>query len=92
MTPSNALLLSNFENETTARVLAEPGKVYAVYIKGHSTLPLALELPGGSYSAEWVHPKSGESEAIKTVRHEGGRLELGLPAYEEDLALRLTRR
>jgi len=92
MTPSNALLLSNFENGTTARVLAEPGKTYAVYIKGHSTLPLALELPGGSYSAEWVHPKSGESEAIKTVRHEGGRLELGLPAYEEDLALRLTRR
>ena len=92
MRPANDLLLTAVPAGATARVLAETGRLYAVYITGSATVTLAFDLPAGTYTAEWVHPISGAADSPRTIEHRGGRLELTTPAYQEDIALRLTRK
>ncbi len=92
MQPANDLLASGLPQGVTARVFAEPGRVYAAYIKGGKATALVLDLPTGRYTPEWVHPKTGETERAPTIAHAGGRLDLPIPAYEVDIALRLARR
>src|SRR5690606_17416379 len=41
----------------TVRVLAEPGKAYAIYINGGSLAELVVEFPEGDYTAEWLDTK-----------------------------------
>ena len=88
----------------SVRVLAEPGRSYALYVgpkdprKALKEAPrsrkatLALELPAGTYRSEWVNPLTGVVEQRETHRHQGGRLVLASPAFAEDIALRLERR
>jgi hypothetical protein len=73
-------------------VLAEPGRAYAVYVKGGTGVELSLELPAGDYNAEWVNPRTGRVEKTETFRHEGGDRTLASPVYSEDIALRVARR
>jgi hypothetical protein len=77
--------------QITVRALAAEGGAYAVYVKGGSTVTLALELPKGSYRAEWVETRSGEVARQEPFEHEGGVRELASPAYSEDVALRVTK-
>jgi hypothetical protein len=74
-----------------ARALADPGEIYAVYLDGEGPTPLELDVPAGTYSAEWYHPSSGKAEPVKMHRHPGGSLSLLSPAYTEDLALLVRR-
>ncbi len=92
MKPANEIIASRLPEGVTVRVLAEHGHVYAAYIKSGHAVTLTLELPKGSYSAEWVHPKTGETERPAAITHAGGSLELPVPRYDEDIALRLVRR
>jgi hypothetical protein len=87
----------------SGRALAEPGKMYAVYVhhgrfvKGAKpqyqvdgasrSTKLTLAVPKGRYSVEWLDPKSGKRSGRRTVAHEGGVLALDSPAYTEDIAL-----
>jgi hypothetical protein len=91
MRPANELVSGEMPKGVTVRVLAEPGRVTALYIKGAGAELLSLELPAGRYTAEWIHPVSGAAESGPALTHPGGRLELHVPHYTEDLALRLTR-
>jgi hypothetical protein len=75
----------------TARVLAEAGRAYAVYINGGTQAELTLDLPGATYTAEWVNTKNGIVEKRENFQHEAGDKTLSSPAYQEDLALRLQR-
>ena len=92
MHPANNVIVSRLPEGVTARVLVEPGRVYAAYIKSGKAVSLTLDLPAGRYSPEWVHPKTGETERVQAITHAGGRLELPMPRYDEDIALRLVRR
>lgn len=74
-----------------ARVLAETGRAYAIYINGGTRIELALELPSGKYQAEWVNPKTSAVDARETFAHVRGTRTLISPAYTEDIALRVTR-
>jgi hypothetical protein len=47
------------------------------------------DLPAGSYKAEWVNTKSGETDK-ETITHAGGRRKIASPAYQEDIALRVV--
>ena len=82
----------------TSRVLGEPGRAYAVYLApgGEKTTPreavIALELPSGSYRAEWVNPVSGKIDKRETVKSEKGFVVLTSPPYREDIALKLIRK
>ena len=74
------------------RVLAEPGKAYAVYVRGGTQAELVLELPAGPYTAEWVSTRTGQVEKAETFEHDGGDKGLTSPEYAEDIALRVMRR
>ncbi len=76
----------------TARVLAEPGKNYAVYLLGGKAAELAVRLPAGSYLAEWIDTKTGKVAATERFEHAGGPRTLKSPPYSEDIALKILAR
>jgi hypothetical protein len=76
----------------TARVLAEPGRQYAVYVRGGVAAELLLELPEGTYRLDWIDPRSGKLLLGHVFQHGGGGARrLPAPAYTEDIALRIRR-
>jgi hypothetical protein len=104
MAPAGQTIKSIEPKEASARVLAEPGKAYAIYVhhgREVRTRPryqvdfashrakLTLDLPAGAYRATWVNPKTGQATR-EDFRHGGGEKLLSSPDYTEDLALRLT--
>jgi hypothetical protein len=52
---------------------------------------LELDLPAGSYRAEWVDPQRGTVVKAEQFRHGGGTRRLEGPAFAEDMALRVKR-
>ena len=90
----------------SARVLAEDGKAYAIYLhaqlskrpKKASERPhdgvraeLVLNLPAGPYLAEWVNTKTGAIAGREQFKHLGSDRLLRSPAFTDDLALRIVR-
>lgn len=92
MTPDNSILAGKLPGEATARALVEPGRQYAVYIRGDGVKQLAIDLPAGNYLVQWVDTREGSIGAAKTIAHTGGRCDLPVPDYSEDIALRIVRR
>ena len=50
---------------------------------------LTLELPAGSYRADWIDPASGAVVRTEKFDHPGGRRPATTPDYPVDIALRL---
>ncbi|MBI5477313.1 MAG: hypothetical protein HY906_00570 [Deltaproteobacteria bacterium] len=48
-----------------------------------------MELPAGSYRAEWVNTKNGNVDKTEDFAHGGGNKTLASPGYSEDIALRI---
>ena len=98
----SALEVVKLDSDKSIRVLAEPGKAYAIYIgpknpreavRGEPrsrNATIALNLPTGSYRSEWVSVLTGEIEKGETHQHSSGRLVLNSPPYHADIALRVT--
>jgi hypothetical protein len=91
MKPDNAVIKGGVPAKATARALVERGKAYAVYVKGGAEAKLVLELPAGSYLAEWVDTRSGAVAKREEFRHAGGERMLASPRDAEDNALRIRR-
>jgi hypothetical protein len=108
MAPVTNVLRSGTPEGASARVLAAPGRVYAVYLH-HGRQPsgrrakysvdstpqsaqLSLDLPAGSYRAEWIDTKTGKASKREDFSHAGGPRTLVSPQYTEDIALRLRAR
>jgi hypothetical protein len=108
MAPSPQVLKSVAPSGASVRVLAEPGKAYAIYMHhGHPSSgvkvgtvgysldsvshqeQLGLDLPAGSYRAEWTNTKTATVDKKEQFRHPGGLKTLASPEYKEDIALRL---
>jgi hypothetical protein len=53
---------------------------------------ILLEVPRGRYRIEWIDPLTGVAHPPQNVRHSGGPLELRLPPFTEDIALKINRR
>jgi len=79
------------DGKATARLLGEPGRAYAAYVRGGTHAELALELPAGAWRAEWVDTKTGEVAKSQDFTHEGGASKLTSPPYKDDIALRVKR-
>lgn len=77
--------------QATVRALVEKGRQYALYIHGGCWAELQVELPAGSYRAEWVDTKTGEVAKEEAFGHAGGARLLASPDYTEDIALRIKR-
>jgi hypothetical protein len=60
-----------------------------VYLNGGAQADLVLDLPGGSYRADWINTRTGALYKSETFNHGGGRRALSSPAYQDDVALRL---
>lgn len=76
--------------------LAAPGRQYAVYLchtgpkaDTETNTELKLDLPSGTYRAEWIDTLSGAAIGGESFAHEGGPCALSSPPFTEDLALRL---
>ncbi len=91
MKPEDGMVKSKLPKGVTARVLGEPGRAYAVYVKGNDLGELVLGLPAGEYRAEWVNTKTGQREKTESLTPEGRPVTLPVPTYVDDIALRIRR-
>ncbi|UCD52250.1 MAG: polysaccharide lyase [Phycisphaerales bacterium] len=91
MKPDNAVITGSTPEGTTARALVEPGRAYAIYVKGNNLRELSLDLPAGPYQAEWIDTKTGNIEKSESFTHGGGSKTLAAPGYSDDIALRILR-
>ncbi|MDQ3812348.1 MAG: hypothetical protein M3347_00185 [Armatimonadota bacterium] len=91
MQPDQVAIRSKLDG-ASARALAEPGRAYAIYLRGGQQTEVSLELPAGSYKAEWINTKTGQTEKSEEFRHEGGSRSLSVPPYAEDIALRIKKK
>jgi hypothetical protein len=88
MSPGNALA-----QRADARVLAQPGEVYAVYLPAGGETRLTLE--AGAYAVRWYNPRTGGAlrpGAVQSVNGPGA-VSLGAPPAEagQDWAVLVTR-
>jgi hypothetical protein len=51
-----------------------------------------IDIPAGSYSVEWVNPKTGVVDKSVNFSHAGGGRSLASPLFSEDVALRIIAR
>lgn len=91
MKPDRSIIKAGLPEKATAYALVEVGKQYAVYLAGGSQANLQIELPEGRYTAEWVNTKTSRLDKREKLRHPGGIVTLGSPAYTEDIALRIVK-
>jgi hypothetical protein len=90
MQPDNAVIKKGVPSDAAAYVLSEQGAQYAVYIRGGSQADLVMDIPKGSYIAEWINTKSGNVDKKQELpNHAGGEVTVSSPAYSEDIALRI---
>jgi hypothetical protein len=92
MQPDNSILRGGLQEEQRARVLAEPGRQYAVYVFGGTQATLLMDLPKGEYVAEWLNPVTGKIDRREEITHAGGVVELASPTYPEDIVLGIVQR
>lgn len=82
------------------RGISEPGRQYALYLHhsinqdakyvvqpGQYQDGLLLNLPVGSYQAEWIDPATGGTLRTEPFTHPGGRRSFSTPRYPIDIAL-----
>jgi hypothetical protein len=100
--PENSLLTGDVPAGLTARVLANPGQDYVVYVRlapslqpggpqpaafGEREMVLELALPAGEFEAQWFDPASGQALSYVRFSHPGGGARLAAPAFAEDIVL-----
>lgn len=73
------------------QALVEPGVAYAVYFNGRGPCEATVDLPAGTYRAEWINPLTGAVDHGESPEHSGGPAKLRSPFFAEDIALRLQR-
>ena len=71
--------------KASVRVLSETGRAYAIYVNGGTQAELVIELPTGSYHAEWLNTKTATVDKAETFHHGGGARTLVSPAYSDAL-------
>lgn len=90
MTPNNLVITGGVPN--AARALVQSGQQYAIYLDGGSQANLQVNLPAGSYTAEWVNTKTGNLDKSENIsNHPGGNRTISSPNYTSDIALRIKR-
>lgn len=92
MAPDPRVVRGGLPAKATAQALSQPGRAYAIHVHGGGPrVALELELPPGRYRAEWVNTLTGRVDRAENLP-KGGRLTLGSPPYEDDVALRIRAR
>ncbi|MBW3622956.1 MAG: glycoside hydrolase family 5 protein [Armatimonadetes bacterium] len=71
--------------------IADPGRTYLVYLEGKGSGSLTLNAPDGRYRADWISPQTGQTVYSGSAAARDGSLKIDIPAFNEDLALRVRR-
>ena len=86
--------------------LVQPGQAYAVYLhvplpnkpkelnqhlRQGIRARVALALPAGHYTGQWIDTKTGAVARSESFQHGGGDRELASPRFDNDIALRVVR-
>jgi hypothetical protein len=106
MNPEHNFVLGGVPAGAYCRGISQPGVQYALYhhhshldarreyytaTPGNYAETLELEIPPGTYRADWVDPASGSTINSETFTHRGGKKELRTPQHTVDIALRIQR-
>lgn len=99
-------VVSGMPDGAYCRGISEPGEQYALY-HHHSRLAnngmyyivnpgdyhenLVLNIPSGTYKADWVNPASGTVVSSFSFAHQGGNQDLTVPEHSVDITLRIKR-
>jgi len=98
MKPDTAVIAGGVPARHRAYALGQPNEAWAVYLArdtkdkqaptGPRTATLALKLPPGAYSVEWLDPRTNRRDSKKIEgKADGGPARLPTPAFDEDIAL-----
>jgi hypothetical protein len=102
--PDRGFVVSGMAADVHYRGTSERGEQYALY-HHHSELKeyvykvvpgiyeerLVLDLPAGTYRADWVEPSTGTVLGTDTFKHSNGQRSFSTPKHAVDLALRIKR-
>ena len=106
MGADKSFVVSGVPEGVYCRGISQPGEQYALYhhhsqlapdllyyiaMPGHYGETFVLDIPAGTYKADWVDPASGSVMSSVTVTHEGGKMNLDTPEHALDIALRIKR-
>jgi hypothetical protein len=104
MKPDRSFVVSGMSPGTFYRGMSERGQQYAFYhhhsklkpyvykvVPGAYEETLTLDLPSGTYRADWVNPSTGAILDTSTFAHAGGKRSISTPKHAIDVALRLKR-
>jgi hypothetical protein len=103
MQPDKDFVVSGLtDSHTYHRAISEPGKQYALYIhhsserRGSYTVSsgnyrenLVINLPRGTYQADWIDPARGLAITSDSFTQADGTRTMSTPAYAIDVALRI---
>ncbi len=81
MSPNNGVVVGGVPSGATARALVEPGRQYAVWVRGGSQANLVITMPSGTYRADWVDTASGTVTKSESFAHGGGNRTISSPQY-----------
>ena len=87
MKPDLAAIKGNAIPKASIRALSEPGRQYAIYLRGDGVKKLAVDLPAGTYRLQWTDTQSGPLGKPETFQHAGGVRTLEVPDYRADIGL-----
>ena len=106
MHPDKTFIVSEVPQGAYRRSMSQPSQQYALY-QHHSKLEernhyyivtpgsysetIVLNLPAGTYKAEWIDPASGSILQADTFMHKGTTRTFATPPYSVDIALRVKR-
>ena len=89
--PVEAIVKKGLPDKATAYAL-QRDKAYLVYMSGcKGPLQVQLNLPDGNYAIEWLSPKDGQSVGTQEVQFKDMAVAFTTPAFEDDLAAKITR-
>jgi hypothetical protein len=95
--PDNSVIQGGVPAGVSARALVEPGRAYAIYVRAvpgekerKPVESLVVELPRGTYQAEWINVLDGSVAGSEAFEHTAGNKSLAVPKYRDDIALRIV--
>lgn len=90
MKPDPHVVKGPLPKGVTVRALSEPGKAYAIYVRGKQMADLKLDLPAGSYRIEWINPVTGQRLDAADLKQSSEPALLHCPDGLSDVALRIV--
>ena len=104
MRTDRSFVVNGIPAGTFYRGISERGEQYALYhhhsklkpyvytvVPGAYEEKIILDLPPGTYKADWVNPSTGAVLGTETFTHAGGHRSVSTPKHAVDMALRIRR-